>query len=210
MITTAMKHCIIITFSILHKKRKQQSHATSKSCSFWSMPVAFPGILCIQKDWLCSIILRSSHEHGLSSCWGFSRCLQGLQNQSGKVRRRAEATYQESGICKLFQDIDGLMMVFGFQMVRRSLTFSPKPLLLLAVVCTARHPHTWVFSLRRFFLFLLPIQFPSGKLVIYPIGLKSNYGVGSNDLPEGLCFRVPEHSAAGGCLAWSTDRASKE
>lgn len=67
----------------------------------------------------------------------------------------------------------------------------------------------WVFPVRSLFLFLLPTQFPPGKLVIYIIGVKSKYGLGSTDLSEDFFFCGPEWSTLGGGLAWSTSRTSR-
>lgn len=86
-----------------------------------------------------------------------------------------------------------------------TMVFPLESLLLLTMACTARRPHTWIFYVRSLFLFLLP----SGKLVTYPLGVKSYYGAGSSGLSEDLCFWVSEWSTSGGGLAWSTIRTSK-
>lgn len=115
------------------------------------------------------------------------------------MRKRAEATSQDSGVYQLFQDTGvsrGQGRYYDFQ---GSVTVPFPPRTSAAphhgLHCQAPS-HLGIFSQRPPFVSPSnPVSFR--KTCHIPTAVKSSYGAGSDDLPEGFCFMVPECSATG-------------
>lgn len=168
--------------------------------------------LCIQIDWFCSGALQGSPLH--NSIWPPAGAPLGTcSDYRGKGKRWGRELKQHARSQEFPNLSRTLVRLGGSRMAAKWLgaVVPPPP-------GTPAAPHHgwhcrasshWVFSVRSLFLFLLPTQFPPGKLVVYIIGVKSKYGLGSTDLSEDFFFCGPEWSTLGGGLAWSTSRTSR-
>lgn len=161
-------------FHFTYEKRKQKRHAASN----WFFLVRFSILLllvhtllpplvflCTQIDGLGPVALQGSTVHLVISVLLL-----------GKVRKRAEATGQESGVCELFQDTDRLVVVVVWLPNGQAQSH-----FFLRIFCSSPWPALpatltpGYFPVRGIFWFLLPVQFPSRTFGIYPTGRKANY-----------------------------------
>lgn len=152
-------------------KKGNKSYATSKWYFLARFQILFPWIhalfsslvfFCIQVDWLL-VVLQGSNV----SFWDLSRHLQWLQGKGRRWGRDLKLHARNQGSVRSPRALVGWWQKDCFQMVRQNLWSSSLWSVLLGTLIP-------VFSLRDIFLFLFPIQFPSGKLIVYSTGVKSN------------------------------------
>lgn len=115
------------------------------------------------------------------------------------MRKIAEATSQESGVYQLFQDTGvswGWGRYYDFQ-GSDTIPFPPRTSAAPHHGLHGQAPsHLGIFSQGPPFVSpSKPVSFR--KTCHIPTAVKSSCGPGSDDLPEGFCFMVPECSAAG-------------